>query len=353
MTRIIARPGAWRELSEVWRPDPGAVAVIGDHTVTRLFRPRLEPMVDKLAKDVHFLSFPPGDPHKTRAEKERLEDRMLALGIGRDGLVIGLGGGVSLDLAGFVAATYMRGIPSLYLPTTLLAQVDAAIGGKTGVNTSHGKNLIGAFHPPLAILADPETLESLPEAEWRNGLAEMVKTAVAADESLFLLLESRTKTADIRSMACPKSIRRCMTVKTDIVRQDEREHGLRAVLNFGHSIGHALETLSEHRISHGEAVAAGMLAECRIAEILCGFPRSESERIGTVLRGIGFDLRLPFDSRRILETLRTDKKNRAGEIRMALPERIGRMAGNDNGHTLSVSPELLKKVLESSAPARS
>ena len=294
---------------------------------------------------------PAGESNKTRETWARLTDQMLAKRYGRDSAVIALGGGVVGDLAGFVAATFMRGIPFVQVPTSLMAMVDASIGGKTGVDTYAGKNLVGAFHFPAAVVVDPQVLGTLPLREMRAGFAEIVKHGVIADDAYFLevangvkrLLDKDGPTSD-RMLAV---IVRSIEIKADIVSRDEREEGLRKTLNFGHTIGHAVELVSGYSLLHGEAVAIGMALEGRLAERIGVAQAGTAEAITKALlaAGLPVDLPQPFEREAVIEAVRVDKKGQSGETRFALPTRIGAMAGEGTGWTVSVSDHQLREVL--------
>jgi len=250
---------------------------------------------------------PPGESSKTREWKARIEDQMLEAGFGRDCQIIAFGGGVINDLAGFVAATYCRGVAWIAIPTTLLAMVDASIGGKVAVNAPLGKNMIGAFHPPEEVIVDFNLLKSLPEREWKNGVAEIIKYGLIKDPSL---LEAP------RSL---KAIKRSIAIKKEIVAADPKEKGLRRILNFGHTVGHALEQLSDYQLSHGEAVAMGM----RVATRMSGLRKEEIARVEACLDREGFE-EIPL-SEKILEVIKLDKKARNGLPRFVLLEEIGKV----------------------------
>jgi 3-dehydroquinate synthase len=276
---------------------------------------------------------------------------MLARDFGRDSVVVGLGGGVVGDLAGFVAATFMRGIPVIQIPTTLVAMIDASVGGKTGVDTPSGKNLVGAFHPPAGIFVDPQLLSSLPLRELRAGFAEALKHGVIADEAYFAEVaggaSQMMSAAGARSDSMLSLIVRSIEIKADIVSRDEREEGLRKVLNFGHTIGHAVELVSGYSLLHGEAVAIGMALESELAERI---GLAQTGTAATVIRGLqtaGLPTALPPGSRAddVIEAMRSDKKGRSGQIRLALPVRIGTMAGGDTGWTVSADDNQLREVL--------
>lgn len=276
---------------------------------------------------------------------------MLAKGFGRDSAVIALGGGVVGDLAGFVAATFMRGIPVIQVATTLVAMVDSAIGGKTAVDTPAGKNLVGAFHPPAAVLVDPQLLATLPLRELRAGLAEVVKYGVIADEAY--LREVAGSLSELLSASGSKGdsmfslIVRSVEIKAGIVSRDEREEGLRKVLNFGHTIGHAVELVSGFTLLHGEAVAIGMALESKLAEQIGLAQAGTAATVMRTLQAAGLPTALPngFEAEAVIEAMRSDKKGRSGKTMLALPLRIGAMAGADAGWTVAVGDDQLRGVL--------
>ena len=324
-------------------------AVITDSNVGPRYAETVLAGVGKDRSDL--LIIPAGESNKTRDTWGRLTDQMLAKGYGRDSAVIALGGGVVGDLAGFVAATFMRGIPVVQVPTSLMAMVDSSIGGKTGVDTYAGKNLVGAFHLPAAVLVDPQVLATLPLREMRAGIAEIVKHGVIADEpylrevasNVRMLLDKGGSGSD-RMLAV---IVRSIEIKADIVSRDEREEGLRKVLNFGHTIGHAVELVSGYSLLHGEAIAIGMAMEGRLAEQIGVAEAGTAESISSALQAAGLptDLPRPFDKDAVTEAMRSDKKGQSGKTRFALPVRIGAMAGADEGWTVSVTDDQLRGVL--------
>jgi 3-dehydroquinate synthase len=274
------------------------------------------------------LTFPPGEASKTREQWARLTDALLAQGFGRDGGIVALGGGVAGDLAGFVAATYMRGLPYVQVPTSLLAMLDASVGGKTGVDTPEGKNLIGAFHPPAAVLADPRALATLPERDYRGGMAEAVKHGLIADAEYFAWME-REVDALIHGneRALVHLVRRSVEIKAEIVSGDERETGRRAILNAGHTVAHALEHATAYGLPHGEAVALGLVAECALAEGLGVAPAGLGKRVAGLLGQLGLPVRLaaPLDPEQVVRAMGSDKKNRGAKVRFALPRELGAM----------------------------
>ena len=273
---------------------------------------------------------------------------MLALGGGRDSAVVALGGGVVCDLAGFTAATYLRGVPFVPVPTTLLAMVDAAVGGKTAVDHPRGKNLIGAFHAPSAVFADVATLATLPEREFRSGLAEAVKTAVVGDAALFRKIERSPASLLLRQPAALADlVAACCRVKARIVEADELDANRRALLNFGHTLGHALEHRLHYRMPHGEAVAVGMVLEARLASRAGLLSRRDADRIEALLDRLGLPTSLPrgVSPAKLLAAARTDKKARRGELRYALPRKIGAMARQGAEYTLPIAHEIVLATL--------
>ncbi len=312
-------------------------AVIADSQVARLYgAPTLESL-RAAGADADLAAFPAGEWNKTREEWARLSDHLLRDGHGRDSAVVALGGGVTGDLAGFVAATYMRGIPVIQVPTTLLAMLDSAVGGKTGVDTDAGKNLIGAFHHPALVVIDPDLLTTLPRHQRAAGLAEAVKTAAILDLALWERLESSAvdlvegEPAELEAL-----VRSVVAHKIEVVSEDPRESDRRAILNFGHTVGHALELLAGYGILHGEAVAAGMRVEARLGESLGVTEAGTAERVSRLLEACELDRawegeRPPSDLWRVLAS---DKKARGGRPRCVLIRRPGEVAvAADGRHT--------------------
>jgi 3-dehydroquinate synthase len=310
-TAVTVGPGCSRGVGTLWQPRWRTAAIVADQTVERLYAEAVEHALEPVAGRVVRCSFPAGEASKSRETKARIEDELLGAGLGRDGCIVAVGGGVTLDLAGFVAATYLRGIDTIYLPTTLLGQVDAALGGKTGVNTPAGKNLVGAFHHPRVVLVDPNYLATLPPI---------------GDEALLDWVEARAPALRAGPPIDPEPIARCLRLKARVVEADEREGGPRRVLNFGHTIGHAIEAASGWRWGHGHAIAVGMRVEAQLAERLVGLPRQDAERIEALLGALGLPARageIDFDA--LVPYLQRDKK-RGHALRAALPEALGRMA---------------------------
>lgn len=325
--------------------------LITDSTVAKLHGRRIHRSLRKSGLRADLLMVPAGERSKTRESKAILEDRMLALGGGRDSAILAIGGGVIGDLAGFTAATYLRGVPFVTVPTTLLAMVDAALGGKTAVDHPRGKNLIGAFHHPEAVIAEVQVLRTLSEREYRSGLAEVVKTAAVGDAALFRRLERSTAAILSRHPgALSEIITACCRFKAGVVAADEKDAGLRAILNFGHTLGHALEHLSGYRLAHGEAVAIGMVLEARSAETAGVLRRGESGRIEALLARLGLPVAIPqrLSAARILSAARVDKKSRHGALFYSAPRAVGRMGGRGGRFTRALPDRLVESVLENS-----
>jgi 3-dehydroquinate synthase len=293
-------------------------------------------------RSFELLYLPPGEVNKRLTQVEALAEQMAERGADRTSLVIGFGGGIVTDVSGFLAAIFMRGIPVLQVPTTLLAQVDAAVGGKTGVNLVRGKNLIGSFHQPIAVLIDPEVLATLPAREYRAGLFEVVKCGVIRDASVFELMASRSR--DVLQMSpdlVDDLIAAAVRVKAEVVSADEREGDLRRILNFGHTIGHAIEAETEYtRFLHGEAVAWGMIAATELAKLRGMLGGSDAGKIIQTVHEYG---PLPdpsdLDPANLIARLANDKKTLAGKVHFVLPTRIGEVR-----IVSGIEPELIRQA---------
>ncbi|MCS6963364.1 3-dehydroquinate synthase [Thermoflexus sp.] len=314
----------------------GAVALVSDTTVAADHGARARRSLEEAGFSVLEIHLPPGEGTKTLDTAAALYRRLAQGGIGRDGILVGLGGGVVLDLAGFVAATYMRGIAFVSIPTTLLAMVDASIGGKTGVDLPEGKNLVGAFYPPRLLLIDPMTLRTLPPAEWRNGMAEVVKAALIGDPALW----QQFQRDPARWAAMPEGeplldlLTRAIAVKVRVVEQDPLEtRGEREVLNLGHTFGHAFERVSGYRVPHGEAVAAGMVAAAALSARLGLLEDVDlPHHLERVLEGIRLPTRwrawlarygVDATPEQVIAAMGTDKKRRGGRLRFVVIQRPG------------------------------
>jgi 3-dehydroquinate synthase len=299
---------------------------------------------------LHRLVFPRGEGSKNRATWQRLTDEMAEGNVGRDGAIVAIGGGVTGDLAGFVAATFMRGIPHVQVPTTLLAMVDASVGGKVGVDTDWGKNLVGSFHPPALVVADPLTLMSLPDQEYRGGLAEAIKHGVIADREYLERIATQGRQIRARHPETLAGlVRRSVEIKASVVSQDERDTGRRAILNAGHTVAHAIEHVSGYRVSHGEAVSIGLVVECGLAERMAIAEPGTAPAVAQLIARFGLPTRMPADiaPEDVLHAMQRDKKNRSGSVHCALPESIGKMHRTPAGWTVACPPEMVLSALSS------
>lgn len=346
--RIIVRAGALADTAALVREcAPGCrPIVIADANVAPL---HAAPIAAALGADL--LTFPAGESSKVRSHWAALSDELLERQLGRDTVIVAVGGGVCGDLAGFVAATFMRGVPVVQIPTSLVAMIDAAIGGKTGVDTRYGKNLVGAFHQPALVLIDPRALRTLPADHRRAGMAEAIKHGVIADASYFHWLAAHGAALlerDIADDLADRLVLGSVSVKVQVVAGDEREGGRRRILNFGHTIGHAVEHLSDYRILHGEAVAMGMVAEARLGELAGWTLPGLADEISDLCTTLGLPVRIPsaFDADAVIALARGDKKARAGVAEYALPMRLGEMNAVEGRYALAVNEALVRTAIE-------
>ncbi|MFL5402071.1 MAG: 3-dehydroquinate synthase [Gemmatimonadales bacterium] len=343
---IYIEPGGLGRLLELVQEYlPGRrVALVADAEVYELYRTG---RLGAQGWNGDTLTFPAGEASKSRETWTRLTDELLERGFGRDSGIVALGGGVTGDLAGFVAATYMRGLPYIQVPTTLLAMIDASVGGKTGVDTPEGKNLVGSFHHPNAVMADPLVLGSLPQRAFQAGLAEAVKHGLIADRRYFEWMETQAEEIRGRNQeALVHLIRRSVEIKAEVVSRDEREAGWRAILNAGHTVAHALEQASGFALPHGEAVALGLMVECQLAEDLGVAQTGLRDRVAQLLTRFGLPTRWnqKLDRTPLLQGMRSDKKNRDGQLHFALPADLGRVH-RANGWTTAVPESAIGRAL--------
>ena len=312
--------------------------IVADSNVTPLYGERLSKDLD-----APLVTFAAGETHKTIQTMSQLWRDLLLAGMERGGTILALGGGITNDMAGFAAATFMRGCHWVSLPTSLLCMVDASLGGKTGVDLPEGKNLAGAFHPPKLVLADPETLHTLPEAEIRNGLAEVVKHGVIADVELFKSLTTKDTTPEwvqASTKDWTELVIRAMGVKIRVIETDPFEKGIRAALNFGHTIGHGIEHLSGYALKHGEAVGIGMVAETQLAERMGIAEAGLADEIADTLLTLGLPITIPagISVPDLVAAMQHDKKKAKGVVKFALPVKIGEVK-------VGVVIEYLEKLL--------
>ncbi len=342
---IVIGEGSLATLGERVRglgfPEGSRVLVVSNPAVAGAYGDELLASLERSGLAACSLVLEAGEEQKTTATVARIHDEAFALQLERGSLIVALGGGVVGDMAGFAAATWLRGIAVVQVPTTLLAMVDAAIGGKTGVNHPGGKNLIGAFHQPRLVLIDPTTLATLPPREFRAGMAEVIKYGVIGDPELFAALEAAAARDPRAGLATIEAVgpallqillERSAAAKAKVVAADEHEGGLRAILNYGHTLGHAVETLSGYgHWLHGEAVALGMLAAGEIAVAMELWSRAEQERQRALIAAAGLPLRWPdLDPDAVLACLQGDKKVRQGRVRFVLPTAIGQVEIRDD-----------------------
>lgn len=317
-------------LCDTDREDAHAVIITDDNVDSLYAEPIAEALVEAGA-EVDILSAEAGEQSKAPEVAAELWDQMLDHGTDRTSIVVAVGGGVVGDLAGFVAATFARGLRFVQVPTTLLAQVDSSVGGKVGINLAGGKNMVGAFWQPRGVVIDVDVLETLPVREYRAGLAEVVKYGVIQDADFFTYLEQNVQPVLAREPAVLRHIvQRCCRLKADVVEQDEREEtGLRAILNYGHTFGHALEAATGYdQLLHGEGVAIGMMCAARLAQRLERVDEAFVERQSKLLGALGLPLELPdVDHEELVELMYRDKKAERGQLRFVLPTRLGHVEG--------------------------
>lgn len=302
-------------------PKKGKIALVTTPTINDLYGYILEDILD----GHNLILVPDGDDAKDWRVLEEIIGTLIEYGLDRKSTIIALGGGSIGDLAGFTASIYMRGIRSIQVPTTLLAMVDSSIGGKTAINHPKGKNLVGRFHQPVKVIIDPSFLNTLPERELRSGMAEVIKYGIISDSELFRLLETKNLT-DFTIKDKEDIILRCVTTKTKYIEKDEEDiKGIRAELNLGHTLGHAIETLTNHDFNHGEAVSIGIVAAAWISKKDGYISKSNYEQIKKILESYGLPTLIPrLDKTEIIDVMHRDKKAEAGQIRYVLPTGIGK-----------------------------
>lgn len=348
--RIVVRAGALTNAASYLADGvPGCrPVVIADTNVAPLHG---APLARALGAEL--LTFPAGEVNKARVQWATLTDALLDRQLGRDTVIVAVGGGVCGDLAGFVAATYLRGVSVVQVPTSLVAMIDAAIGGKTGVDTRHGKNLVGAFHQPALVLIDPLALQTLPAEHRRAGMAEAIKHGVIADEPYFHWIAAHGVSLLAPTLApalAERLVWDSVRVKVDVVAQDERESGRRRILNFGHTIGHAVEHLSEYRLLHGDAVAIGMVTEAVLGELAGHTLPGTAEEIREVCAAFGLPVRIPktMTTDALLALTRGDKKAREGRAAYALPIRVGEMNSAGGHFAIAIDETTVRAAIDQS-----
>lgn len=344
---ILIDEGLFDNLANELKQKPlgNSYAIITDSNVGKVYGRRLLKNLQSKNINSHLITFQAGEKSKTRKTKEKIEDEMLELGLGRDSCIIALGGGVVGDIAGFVAATYMRGIYYIQVPTSLLAMVDSSIGGKVAVDTTHAKNIIGAFYQPKKVIIDLNFLKTLPKSEIANGMAEVIKHAIIKDKDFFHFLEENIDLImNLDLKVLKQAIKRSCEIKANIVIEDEREKGLRRVLNYGHTIGHAIEAALNYKISHGNAIAIGMSYAAKLSAKKGILHEGSVIRQNNLLEHIGLPHRLSHHKlkpRKILENIQYDKKIMDGKINFVLLNSIGDAFVSDE-----ITLDDIKQILE-------
>ena len=316
------------------RKEIGKIAIITDDNVKKLHGIQLKENLEKEGILCYLISFNHGEKNKNRKTKQKLEDSLLDLGFGRDSLLISLGGGVVGDMTGFVASTLNRGIPYIQIPTTLLSMIDSSVGGKTGVDTKQGKNLIGTFHQPEAVFIDINYLNTLPQKEFINGMAEQIKHSIISDLDLFSFIEQNLDSILKKE---EKTLLKCITksckIKSKIVNLDEKESdGIRQILNFGHTIGHVIEKESKFKTPHGFAISIGMSVEAKIANELGLIDKLSIEKIDSLLKRTRLFIKVPkeISTNNIMKSLSLDKKSKKGIPKFILISGIGKVKNKPN-----------------------
>ncbi len=322
----------------------GKLVIITNPIVKRLYGDTLKQNLTQGGFRVTILQVPDGEEYKSLDTAGRLYNELTDFYAERTTPILALGGGVIGDLVGFVAATYLRGVPLIQIPTTLLAQVDSSLGGKVAVNHGHLKNQIGAFYQPRSVITDISTLKTLPTKEFTNGLAEVIKSAVIGDKELFAFLEGNLdKIKSLDDMSLEEIVFRSAKIKAEIVEKDEKDLGLRSILNYGHTVGHAIESASDFKVEHGEAIAIGMLAAARISNKLGILDKNELIRLKTLITRAGLPTKIPnLEVEGIIQAIKHDKKVLRDKIRFVLLKSIGEVFVTDE-----VSPSLIEEVLVS------
>jgi 3-dehydroquinate synthase len=319
-------------------PNVSRIVVVTDDNVNELYGKSLLKQLGKTYPQVDLFSIRPGEESKSRINKAKIEDWMLELGCMKDTMMIAFGGGVVGDLAGFVASTFMRGIPFVQIPTTLLAMVDSSIGGKTAINTKHGKNLLGSFWNPERILIDITFLQTLSDEQISNGFIEIIKIFLSSDKNSFSLLE--------KDMSLDEAIEKAIKLKMSIVAKDADDNNVRNILNFGHSIGHALEHLSDKKLIHGFAVGLGILVEAKMSEIEGQLSHEEFIRIETMLKkhNVRSETLRGYSLDQIVKIMRFDKKNSDNQINYVCLESIGKVQKQNHKYVKEIKMKTLEEA---------
>lgn len=318
-------------------------AIITDFDVKKFYGERLIGLLKKQGLRTDLFEFPAGEKSKTLEMAGRLGRKLVEKGYDRQSLILALGGGVVGDLAGFVASFYKRGINYIQIPTTLVAQTDSSIGGKVGVNIPEGKNMFGYFYQPKAVITDIGVLKTLPKKEIKNGLAEVIKYGMIQDKNLFEFVEENSSNQDDNFFL--RIVESSCSIKSRIIQKDERETELRKILNYGHTVGHALESAKNYKISHGEAIGIGMMCEATIAYKIGLLNKPGIERQNYLISKIGLPIRLRGSVDKMIEIMKRDKKNEKGEIYFVLPAAIGKVKKSNEKISFPVKESIIKSAL--------
>ncbi|WP_454007410.1 3-dehydroquinate synthase [Alcaligenes sp. Marseille-Q7550] len=340
--------GRLQRLADSVPANATAVAIVTNPTVAALYLEPARRALEAAGKPVHVVELPDGEAYKNWESLNLIFDALLGRHLDRKALIVALGGGVIGDMAGFAAACFMRGVRFLQVPTTLLAQVDSSVGGKTAINHPLGKNMVGAFYQPIAVEVDTRVLKTLPAREISAGLAEVIKYGMIYDRDFFDWCEARIDgMRTLQEDDIVHAIRRSCEVKAEVVSQDERESGLRAILNFGHTFGHAIESgMGYGQWLHGEAVGCGMIMAAELSALACGLPAQDVARIRALVRASGCPTDPPhWPAERWLELMQVDKKNEGGQLRFVLLDRLGHAV------VQAVDPDVVRQALARFDPA--
>jgi 3-dehydroquinate synthase len=329
-------------------PDKKLV-IITDDSVGKICGNKIKDSFSEL--EPYVISLPAGEKTKSRETKNKVEDILLGKNYGRDTLIVAIGGGVIGDLSGYIASTYNRGIPIIHIPTTLLAMVDSSIGGKTGVNTRHGKNIIGSIWQPDAVFADMDFLKTLPKEEFLNGMAEIIKMSIILDKGLFSYIgDNVDKILDKNKDELQHIISRSIELKKDVIEKDEAEAGLRQKLNFGHTVGHALENHYDYKKKHGLCVSLGMAAESKISVLSGLLQEEEQSRIISLLEAFGLPTKIEnkVENSKIVSLMKIDKKSRVQKPHFVMINGIGQVKSENGKYSFEVSEEIIINSIEKS-----
>lgn len=333
---------------DTWLPGSySQIVIITDNTVKKYYGNRLYDTLKKSGFKSFIVSFPSGEKYKTNDTKQMIEHKLLKHRADRNTLIIALGGGVVGDLAGFIAATYLRGVAFIQIPTTLLAMVDSSVGGKTGINTPYGKNLIGAIYQPKAVIIDTLFLKTLSKKHIINGLIEAIKIFLTHDKKYFALIQKNlTHILNNDNQLLNKIIARAVAIKAAVVARDEKEMGERSVLNAGHTIGHALEKLSDYTLLHGYAVGFGLLVEAYISHLMGIIPHEDLKKIKNIFVALNIHGKYlkKYHSTDLINAMQHDKKSRSGKVRFILLKNVGDALVRKGNFTHSVSDHIIKEA---------